>query len=63
MLESMATYDQLNLPDIAAAEIMSRTIQLSEERHRDRMPSIAGGGSDGVQDAFLYMGLDHVRGN
>ncbi|CAK0866303.1 unnamed protein product [Prorocentrum cordatum] len=34
MLESMAAFDQLNLPDIAGAEIMSRAIQLSEERCR-----------------------------
>ncbi|CAK0906492.1 unnamed protein product, partial [Prorocentrum cordatum] len=63
MLESLATFDQLNLPDIAGAEIMARSIQLSEERYRDRMPSFAGSSGETTQDAFLYMGLDHVRGN
>ncbi|CAK0802743.1 unnamed protein product [Prorocentrum cordatum] len=62
MLESKATFGQCSLPDIAAAEIMSRSVQLSEERRRDRVPTLSGGGGDAAQDAFRRMGLGRSRG-
>eukprot|EP00959_Pyramimonas_sp_CCMP1952_P297124 6216010-Pyramimonas_sp.AAC.1 len=50
----MATFDQLNILDIAGADTMVRVIQFSEERYRDRMPTSAGGSGDPFQDAFFF---------
>ena len=61
-LEVMATFACFNLPDVASAEILSRTIQTNEDRYRARMPG-AVDTSDQAQEASMMPGLDQVRGN
>ena len=58
MLTSMACYDQLNLPNLASAELLSRSVQVTEERHRDKF--VAKGSE--MDDQHLYMGSQLGRG-
>ena len=57
-LETPARYDQVNAPNIAAAGIAAREIQVAEERRRDK---VAGSGDDRL-DAHLARGTDLARG-
>ena len=57
LLEQMACWDQLNLPDLASAELVARSLQMQEERHRDRLLSAEDG------DSHLFYGTSAVRGN
>ena len=59
LLETLCCYDQLNAPNIAAAEIAAREIQVAEERYRDK---VAGNSEDRI-DSNLARGSDLVRGN
>ena len=59
LLETLACYDQVIAPNIAAAEIAAREVQVAEERHRDKVA----GGSDDRLDSNLARGTDLVRGN
>ena len=67
-LELLARFDQLNIPNIAAAELLSRQIQLIEERRREEVlrdesgkkqknDAMVGAGID----AYLYMGNSASR--
>jgi len=67
-LELLARYDQMNIPNLAAAELLSRQIQLIEERRREetlreeagkkqKHDSMIGAGID----SYLYMGNSASR--
>ena len=58
-LEFMACHDQLNLPDLAAAELLSRSLQMQEERYRDRFA----GADESHLDSHLFYGTAALRGN
>ncbi|CAK0857394.1 unnamed protein product, partial [Prorocentrum cordatum] len=59
LLETLACYDQLNLPNVASAELAARELQVAEGRHRGKIA----GGSDDRFDTHLARGTDLVRGN
>ena len=59
-LEIMACWDQMNLPDLAVAEMLARSVQLQEERWRDRL---AGDDYASGLDSHLFYGTSSVRGN
>ena len=58
-LEQMVCFDQLNVPDIAAAEMICRSIQVQEERWRERFVTNA----DESLDSHLFYGTSANRGN
>ena len=58
-LESLACFDQANLPDLATAELLARSIQMQEERYRDRFSPDEGS----YVDSHLFLGTAAVRGN
>ena len=58
-LQVMASYDQLDMPNVASAELIARRLQLAEERHKDRL----GGEGTASEDLHLYLGTDPTRGN
>ncbi|CAK0794828.1 unnamed protein product [Prorocentrum cordatum] len=58
-LETLADYDQVNAPNMAAAEIVAREIQVAEERSRDE---VVGDRGDRL-DSNLARDADLVRGN
>ncbi|CAK0851969.1 unnamed protein product, partial [Prorocentrum cordatum] len=61
-LEELLCFDQCNGANLAAAELLARTIQVQQERYRDRSAGgTASGGHDGV-DAHLFMGSELTRG-
>lgn len=62
-----AVYDQLDLPQLAWAELVRRRVQLVELKHKERfLPRRDGGkkgqGRDVFDDAHLYLGLTATRG-
>ena len=62
-----AVYDQLNLPQLAWAEMACRRGQLAELRHKEKFvkPIIdakKSGPPDPYEDAHLYLGLSTTRG-
>ena len=61
-----AVYDQLDLPQLAWAELACRRAQLAELKHRDKfVKPISGekkGTIDPYEDAHLYLGLSVTRG-
>eukprot|EP00959_Pyramimonas_sp_CCMP1952_P069550 1451707-Pyramimonas_sp.AAC.1 len=59
-LERMVIYDQLNVANLASGEMLARTVQLQEERYRDRVAPAVDSGS---LDAHVLMGTDQLRGN
>ncbi|CAK0887846.1 unnamed protein product, partial [Prorocentrum cordatum] len=59
-LERMVIYDQLNVANLASGEMLARTVQLQEERYRDRAAPAVDSGS---LDAHVLMGTDQLRGN
>ena len=66
MLYFGAVYDQLDLAQLAWAELACRRAQLVELKHRDRfLPKREGkkvGAADPFDDAHLYLGLSTTRG-
>ena len=61
ILESMATYDQIDVFNSAAAEVVVRKIQLIEEKHRDRLLQHQGLVDQG-DDINLFTGAPGTRG-
>ena len=59
MLETPACYDQLNRPNVAAAELAARDLQVAGERYRERIA----GNSDDRLDSHQARGTDLARGN
>ncbi|CAK0908097.1 unnamed protein product, partial [Prorocentrum cordatum] len=59
-LERMVIYDQLNVANLASGEMLARSVQLQEERYRDRVAPAADSGS---LDARVLLGTDQLRGN
>ncbi|CAK0911882.1 unnamed protein product, partial [Prorocentrum cordatum] len=59
-LERMVIYDQLNVANLASGEMLARSVQLQEERYRDRVAPAADSGS---LDAHVLLGTDQLRGN
>ncbi|CAK0851426.1 unnamed protein product [Prorocentrum cordatum] len=59
-LERMVIYDQLNVANLASGEMLARTVQLQEERYRDRVAPAVDSGS---LDAHVLLGTDQLRGN
>ncbi|CAK0829782.1 unnamed protein product, partial [Prorocentrum cordatum] len=57
-LEQMVCFDQLNVLDIAAAEMICRSIQVQEGRWRERFVSSA----DESLDSYLFYGTSSNRG-
>ena len=59
MFELGLAYDQCNLSELSAFELLARRAQMAEWRHRDR---ILGRGDELFDDQFLYMGTGETRG-
>eukprot|EP00959_Pyramimonas_sp_CCMP1952_P031453 659610-Pyramimonas_sp.AAC.1 len=57
-LETAACYDQLNITEIASFEMLGRSLQVQEQRRRDRII-----GSEDKVDSHFFLGSDLVRGN
>ncbi|CAK0789434.1 unnamed protein product [Prorocentrum cordatum] len=55
LLETSARHDQVNVPDVAAAELAARSLQLIEEKYRDRL---SGNAHTEAADSHLYYGTD-----
>eukprot|EP00959_Pyramimonas_sp_CCMP1952_P140092 2931486-Pyramimonas_sp.AAC.1 len=53
----MACYDQLIVPDVAVAELAAHSLQLNDEKYRDRLPDNA---HAETSDSHLYHGTDMV---
>ena len=61
-LEELLCFDQCNGANLAAVELLVRTIQVQQERYRDRSAGgPASGGPDSV-DTHLFMGSELTRG-
>jgi hypothetical protein len=54
ILQHFACFDQLNLPQLAGAELLVRQIQMAEERHKDRFT----GKSDFMEERHLFSGAE-----
>eukprot|EP00973_Karenia_brevis_P012187 1654947-Karenia_brevis.AAC.1 len=55
----MVCYDQLDITNLASAELICRQIQLIEYKYQDRLP-ISSSSTDA--DAHLFMGQGSTRG-
>jgi len=66
MLYFGAVYDQLDLPQLAWAELACRRCQLIELKHKDRFVRAPDPKKSGVPDPFddahLYLGVSSTRG-
>ena len=60
ILETALTFDQLQAGELASIELIARSAQLIELRHRERIIGSVGAGPD--DDAFLYLGTGKTRG-
>ena len=60
-LEHAATFDQVNVPELACMELLLRRAQLSELRHKERILSLDPADDFG-DDSYLYMGTGVTRG-
>ncbi len=59
-LELGASFDQMNLGELASFELLVRRAQLAEWRHRGR--PVKSSGDDYLEDEYLYMGTSETRG-
>ena len=57
VLQTMLTYDQLDVSNLAAAEVIARQIQLIEERYENKLVDVDKHGQN-----HLFSGLDETRG-
>ena len=57
VLQTMLTYDQLDVSNLASAEVIARQIQLIEERYENKLVDIDKHGQN-----HLFSGLDETRG-
>ncbi len=55
----MACYDQLNMFNNGAAEIVARQLQLIEEKYKEKLLTAHG---DAGEDSHLFMGTRGTRG-
>ena len=55
----LLSYDQLNLPNLAAAEMLGRFIQVVAEKRRERFA----GAAEGPEERHLVLGGNQVWGN
>ena len=55
-LEALGSYDQINVCNSAAAEVLVRKLQVIEEKHRDRLLQNTGGAVD--DDVHLFLGTE-----
>ena len=62
VLQWAVTYDQLQVSQLAFLEILSRSLQLIELKHRDRFLPSLGSGTDPFEESHLYLGLSQTRG-
>lgn len=62
ILHEAVTYDQLEVGQLAAFELLCRSLQLIELKHRDRFLPAGGAGGDPFEDTHLYLGLSQTRG-
>ena len=60
-LEHAATFDQVNVSELACMELLLRRAQLSELRHKERILSLDPADDFG-DDSYLYMGTGVTRG-
>jgi hypothetical protein len=58
ILQTMLTYDQLDVSNLASAEVIARQIQLIEERYENKLAT----DSDKAGQNHLFSGLDDTRG-
>ena len=56
ILELLCSFDQLNAPNLAAAEAAARQVQLAEEKFKDRLHH--GSSSDAFTEATLFSGVN-----
>ena len=61
-LELLVTYDQVDVTNIAGAEILSRQVQLVEEKWKDRVAGSLPSG-DIEHDSHFYLGTSMSRGD
>ena len=64
VLHTLVSYDQYDVSESAAAEIISRQIQMIEERHRDGGAQSSEGknSAHSSQDTHLFLGTAASRG-
>ena len=55
-LESLCGYDRANAPNLAAAELLSRQVQMVEERHKDRALGSSSDAADSRDELHLFAG-------
>ena len=62
--QTMCCYDQLDASNLACAELLTRQLQLIEDKHLDRLDSSssAGRATGPYQDTHLYLGTTSTRG-
>ena len=61
ILQHALAYDQLEIGQLACMEVLCRSLQLIELKHKDKfIPSLGAG--DPNEDFHLYMGLSQTRG-
>ena len=63
--EQAACYDQLNLGQLAAAELGVRRLQMIAERWKTKLPNSSGSaqGATDLDDSHLLLGTADTRGN
>jgi len=63
--EQAACYDQLNLGQLAAAELGARRLQMIAERWKSKLPNSTGSaqGATDLDDSHLLLGTADTRGN
>jgi len=61
VLEMAATYDQLNVTELSSFELLLRSAQLAELRHKQKVIERRGDASHG-DDEHLFLGIGETRG-
>ena len=62
VLQWAVSNDQLQVSQLACLEILCRSLQLIELKHRDRFLPSLGSGTGPFEDSHIYFGLSQTRG-
>lgn len=62
MLHRAVTYDQLEVAQLAAFELLAGSLQLVELKYKDRFAAASSGGGAPFEDSHPYLGLSQTRG-
>ena len=60
-LQTMACFDQLDMPNLGSAELLARSIQLIAEKYKDKAHSATDPVSG--EEGHLFMGSQHAAAN